>query len=84
MQNLSLIHICTLVDQTDQLKLFFVVATDLIVKNDEIAMMFICLLYTSYTAKSVGQAILLAEKCSPELAILDVMLPDGSGFDLME
>lgn len=37
-----------------------------------------------YTAKSVGQAILLAEKCSPELAILDVMLPDGSGFDLME
>ena len=37
-----------------------------------------------YTAKSVGQAILLAEKCCPELAILDVMLPDGSGFDLME
>ena len=31
----------TLVDQTDQLKLFFIVATDLIVKNDEIAMMFI-------------------------------------------
>lgn len=31
----------TLVDQTDQLKLFFVVATDLIVKNDEIAMMFL-------------------------------------------
>lgn len=34
----------TLVDQTDQLKLFFVVATDLIVKNDEIAMMFIVIL----------------------------------------
>lgn len=24
-----------------------------------------------------------AEKCPPELAILDVMLPDGNGFDLM-
>lgn len=37
-----------------------------------------------YTAKSVAQAILAAENCRPELAILDVMLPDGSGFDLME
>ena len=32
------------------------------------------------TAKSVEEA----EKSRPELAILDVMLPDGSGFDLME
>lgn len=37
-----------------------------------------------YTATSVTQAILTAEKCCPELAILDVMLPDGSGFDLMK
>ena len=37
-----------------------------------------------YTAKTVEQAILTAEKCRPQLAVLDVCLPDGSGFDLME
>lgn len=37
-----------------------------------------------YTAKSAAQTILTAESCRPELAILDVMLPDGSGFDLMK
>lgn len=36
------------------------------------------------TAKSVKEAMEEAEKSRPELAILDVMLPDGSGFDLME
>ena len=36
------------------------------------------------TAKSVKEAIATAEKNRPELAILDVMLPDGNGFDLME
>lgn len=36
------------------------------------------------TAKSIEEAIVQAKKSSPELAILDVMLPDGSGFDLME
>lgn len=36
------------------------------------------------TAKSVKEAITEAEKFRPELAILDVMLPDGNGFDLME
>lgn len=36
------------------------------------------------TAKSVKEAVEEAEKSSPELAILDVMLPDGNGFDLME
>lgn len=36
-----------------------------------------------YTAKSVKDAITYAEKIVPELAILDVMLPDGNGFDLM-
>lgn len=35
-------------------------------------------------AKSVSEAIALAKGLQPELAILDVMLPDGSGFDLME
>lgn len=35
-------------------------------------------------AKSVSEAIALAKENQPELAILDVMLPDGSGFDLME
>lgn len=36
------------------------------------------------TAKNVKEAIVETEKFHPELAILDVMLPDGSGFDLME
>lgn len=35
-----------------------------------------------YTAKNVKDAITYAEKIVPELAILDVMLPDGNGFDL--
>lgn len=35
------------------------------------------------TAKSVSEAITLAKELQPELAILDVMLPDGNGFDLM-
>ena len=35
------------------------------------------------TAKSVAEAFSLAEEIQPELAILDVMLPDGNGFDLM-
>lgn len=35
-------------------------------------------------AKNVKEAIKEAEKSRPELAILDVMLPDGNGFDLME
>lgn len=36
------------------------------------------------TAKSVSEAITLVKELQPELAILDVMLPDGNGFDLME
>lgn len=36
------------------------------------------------TAKSVKEAVLTAEDFCPELAILDVMLPDGDGFSLME
>lgn len=36
------------------------------------------------TAMSVKEALALAEQSMPELAILDVMLPDGSGFALME
>lgn len=35
-------------------------------------------------AKSAKEAIEEAEKSRPDLAILDVMLPDGNGFDLME
>ena len=35
------------------------------------------------TAKSVTEALSLAVDIKPELAILDVMLPDGNGFDLM-
>ena len=36
------------------------------------------------TAKNMSEALSLAEEASPELAILDVMLPDGNGFDLMK
>lgn len=35
-------------------------------------------------AKNVKDALLAAAAVKPELAILDVMLPDGSGFHLME
>ena len=36
------------------------------------------------TAKSIEEALAEADKFPPELAILDVMLSDGSGFELME
>lgn len=36
------------------------------------------------TAKTVREAVLISKTNEPELAILDVMLPDGNGFDLME
>lgn len=36
------------------------------------------------TAKSIKEAMEEAEKSRPDFAILDVMLPDGNGFDLME
>lgn len=36
------------------------------------------------TAQSVAEALKTADEFEPELAILDVMLPDGEGFGLME
>ena len=36
------------------------------------------------TAESVREAVETAEKMNPELAVLDVMLPDGDGFELMK
>ncbi len=36
------------------------------------------------TAKTIKEALALADSFQPELAILDVMLPDGNGFSLME
>ncbi|MEY8427973.1 response regulator transcription factor [Lachnospiraceae bacterium 46-15] len=36
------------------------------------------------TAKTVKEAIIISGAYCPEFAILDVMLPDGNGFDLME
>lgn len=36
------------------------------------------------TAKNVRDAIETARIFSPELAVLDVMLPDGDGFSLLE
>lgn len=41
--------------------------------------------FTRITAAgTVGDALTLAESVQPELAILDVTLPDGDGFSLME
>lgn len=40
--------------------------------------------YNIATAKTVKDALALADSFLPELAILDVMLPDGDGFSLME
>lgn len=37
-----------------------------------------------HTAKTVQEGLNAALSCHPELAILDVMLPDGSGFELMK
>ena len=36
------------------------------------------------TAQSVAEALKTADEFAPELAVLDVMLPDGDGFGLME
>lgn len=36
------------------------------------------------TAKSIKEAIKATEEIRPELAVLDIMLPDGNGFDLMQ
>ena len=36
------------------------------------------------TARTIADALLAAQEFQPELAVLDVMLPDGDGFALME
>lgn len=36
------------------------------------------------TAQTVQEAVAVAKACHPGLAILDVMLPDGNGFDLLK
>lgn len=36
------------------------------------------------TARTMADALLAAQEFQPELAVLDVMLPDGDGFALME
>lgn len=37
-----------------------------------------------HTAKSVKEALKTAEEINTEIAVLDIMLPDGNGFDLMQ
>ena len=39
---------------------------------------------TVLTAMSVKEAILTAKEGTPDLIVLDVMLPDGDGFSLMQ
>ncbi|MBQ7926755.1 MAG: response regulator, partial [Lachnospiraceae bacterium] len=36
-----------------------------------------------FTAMTVKDAVLAAKEQKPDLAVLDVMLPDGNGFSLM-
>ncbi|GLB31765.1 DNA-binding response regulator [Lacrimispora amygdalina] len=36
------------------------------------------------TASTVGEGVAAAQKEAPDLAVLDVMLPDGDGFSLMQ
>lgn len=36
------------------------------------------------SAGSIGEAVVLVEKERPDLIVLDIMLPDGDGFSLME
>lgn len=61
----------------------------LVVDDEQALLDMICSILQAYgfqnttTAKSVREALMEAKKCPPELAILDVMLPDGNGFDLM-
>ena len=61
----------------------------LVVDDEQALLDMICSILQAYgfqnttTAKSVREALMETEKCPPELAILDVMLPDGNGFDLM-
>ncbi|NSX44694.1 response regulator, partial [Gardnerella vaginalis] len=40
--------------------------------------------YNIMTAKSIKDAVEATQKLRPELAILDVMFPDGNGFELMK
>ncbi len=40
--------------------------------------------YDVFTAETVREANSLLEKISPDLLILDVMLPDGNGFEICE
>mgnify|MGYP002543426650 CR=1 FL=1 len=60
----------------------------LVVDDEQALLDMICSILQAYgfqnttTAKSVREALMEAEKCPPELAILDVMLPDGDGFSL--
>ena len=36
------------------------------------------------TARTVSEALRMVKEWQPDLAILDVMLPDGNGFSLFE
>ena len=40
--------------------------------------------YTVYTAENCRQAYERMEAPTPDLLILDIMLPDGSGYDICE
>ena len=61
----------------------------LVVDDEQALLDMICSILQAYgfqnttTAKSVREALMEAEKCAPELALLDVMLPDGHEVDLM-
>lgn len=37
--------------------------------------------YRVYTASTLAEGKVLADKCSPDLIVLDILLPDGNGLD---
>ena len=61
----------------------------LLVDDEKDLLDMVCSILTEYgfsnifTAESMNEALVMADKYSPELAILDVMLPDANGFELM-
>lgn len=64
-------HILLVDDEPELLTMVFSILTEYGFQNVE-------------TAKSVKEALEKAKKFRPALAILDVMLPDGNGFDLLK
>ncbi len=72
------------------MELNYLYSKRILIVDDErelLAMVLAILKETGFTnievTSSVKEATIVSEKFKPELAILDIMLPDGTGYDLM-